>query len=263
MKLLEIKRYWNFFKKIFEMQAMQNAEYRADMIMVFLASWGYMVMSLVFLFVFFGNVTEIGGWNKYETITLFAVGQLVFYLNWSFFGSVSEAVGKFIQEGSLDRFLLYPLNALYNISVCSPDFIVTIPSFIFTGAVLVWGYIHLESETGLAGMILCVLLMIVGCLQVTFYNLCISLLSFWLTDVRSIHRVRIRLQDLYKFPRDIYPQGSIRAIFTYVIPIALTAYVPAYVLVKGFDLSLILVYLFVTVMLFGLTLLLWGMGKKV
>ncbi|OGC67388.1 hypothetical protein A2450_00790 [candidate division WWE3 bacterium RIFOXYC2_FULL_40_11] len=68
---------------------------------------------------------------------------------------------------------------------------------------------------------------------------------------------------MYKFPRDIYPQGSIRAIFTYVIPIALTAYVPAYVLVKGFDLSLILVYLFVTVMLFGLTLLLWGMGKKV
>ena len=238
---------------------MQFAEYRTNMIMAILGSYGYTFMTIAFIEVLFSKTQEVAGWNKFEMMFLFATGQFVFYTFWSFFQPLHTWFSESIIDGELDLYLTKPINAFLNIISSDFDLVEMLPSIGLAVAmfVFVWKKLGLTFEPV---MFLAIASTVFSCgIMVCLYAVT-ALAAFWLTDTRDIASIQGSLLSLNQFPLDIFPRG-IKA-FMLIFPVALISYPQTKLLLEG-QLN---IYLALQPIAFVILLLvvkvMWGRGLK-
>jgi ABC-2 type transport system permease protein len=208
-------------------------EYRANFVM-----WGFFTIiyhgtAIVALWVTLRNFPSINGWNFRDTAFMYGLWMLGHSLHNTLFFGVGS-VPEFVREGRFDRFLVRPLDPLFQA--------ITIPQQVWPDE-LILAVIYFCVATAFAGVrvdwifVLYVPFVAIGGALIDFgINLAIATASFWFTRIDSLRWVFMSLeQEFSRYPISIYQRG-VRIALTFALPFAFMNYFPAtYLLHKSED----------------------------
>lgn len=208
------------------------AAYRTDFVLgagAFLVRVGIQtaVVGLVFR-----QVPAVGGWSYHEVLFLLGFSLLPRGLDHLFTDQLWELGRKLVQRGEFYRYLVRPVDPLFSLlseRFFHPDGL----GELVVGAVLV-GYAG--SELGLSfsavQWVLAPLLVLCGALLHTSVKLFFASLSFWTVTSMPAMYAASQVSEFSAYPLDIY-HPSLKALLTWVLPFAFTAYVPCVYLLTG------------------------------
>lgn len=199
-------------------------EYRANFIMWFAFTLVYHGVALAALFVTMHQFPSMNGWSFREMFFLYALWMCGHELhNVLFFGVVS--VPEFVREGRFDRFLVRPLDTLFQV--------ITVPQQISPDGLIV-AIVTLVVATRVAGVhldplaaLFVPLVVIGGALIDLGISLVVATISFWFIRVDTLRWVVMSLeQDFTRYPISIYTRG-VRIVLAFIFPFAFMNYFPA------------------------------------
>jgi ABC-2 type transport system permease protein len=219
-------RYWRI-------NLLSMLEYRANFVMWAGFTIIYHATAIGALWVTLRNFPSINGWDFRETAFMYGLWMLGHSLHNAFLFTVGS-VPEFVREGRFDRFLVRPLDPLFQA--------LTVPQQIMPDE-LILAIVYFCVATAFAGvhvdwvLIVYVPLVAIGGALIDFgINLAIATASFWFTRVDSLRWVFMSLeQEFSRYPISIYQRG-VRLVLTFVLPFAFMNYFPAtYLLHKSED----------------------------
>jgi ABC-2 type transport system permease protein len=199
-------------------------EYRANFLM-----WGaftviYHASAIVALWVTLRNFPSINGWDFRQTAFMYGLWFLGHAVHNTFFFSVGS-VPEFIREGRFDRFLVRPLDTLFQALTFPqqiwPDELIL--SLVYFAVVVPFSGVHVDA------LFLCyVPLVALGGALIDFgINLAIATVAFWFIRIESLRWVIMSLeQDFSRYPISIYQRG-VRVVLAFILPFAFMNYFPA------------------------------------
>jgi ABC-2 type transport system permease protein len=199
-------------------------EYRANFFLWFAFTIVYHGTALAALWVTLYQFPSLAGWNFKETAFLYSLWMLGHAINNTFFFGAGN-VADFIREGRFDRFLVRPLDPLFQV--------VTVPQQIWPDELIlaITYFIVIVPFSGVAvnaTLILFVPFVAVGGGLIDFgITLAIGTLSFWFIRIDTLRWVVMSLeQDFSRYPIGIYTRG-VQLILAFVFPFAFMNYFPA------------------------------------
>jgi viologen exporter family transport system permease protein len=219
-------RYWRI-------NLLTMLEYRANFIMWAGFTVIYHGTAIAALWVTLRNFPSINGWDFKQTAFMYGLWMLGHGLHNTTFFTVGS-VPEFVREGRFDRFLVRPLDPLFQA--------ITVPQQIWPDE-LILAIVYFCVVTPFAGvrvdwvLIAYVPLVAIGGALIDFgINLAIATASFWFTRVDSLRWVFMSLeQEFSRYPISIYQRG-VRVVLAFVLPFAFMNYFPAtYLLHKSED----------------------------
>jgi ABC-2 type transport system permease protein len=216
---------------------MNALAYRKDMIASTLGAYGWLFVTILFLNVIYKGAGTIGGWTFAETMVILGTGQLIFNAYWMFTPGAGSTLIDLVRKGSLDRFLLRPINAWFSVSIDGSNVFMLIPSLIAAIFILVYGCTKSQINPSSFDILMYCIALVLGFFITWFTYLAVSSVSFYFTDIEGFLGFLSNLGELQKYPGTIYT-GAARFVFLILIPIGIIAYTPASFLVKGFSISL-------------------------
>ncbi|GAC1571192.1 MAG: ABC transporter permease [Candidatus Elarobacter sp.] len=226
MYLATYARYWRI-------NALTMLEYRANFIMWAFFTVIYHGTAIAALWVTLRNFPSINGWDFRQTAFMYGLWMLGHALHNTLFITVGS-VPEFVREGKFDRFLVRPLDPLFQA--------LTVPQQVWPDE-LILAIVYFCVATAFAGvhvdaiLIAYVPLVALGGALIDFgINLAIATASFWFTRIDSLRWVFMSLeQEFSRYPISIYQRG-VRVVLAFVLPFAFMNYFPAtYLLHKRDD----------------------------
>jgi ABC-2 type transport system permease protein len=199
-------------------------EYRANAYLWFAFTAVYHATAVAALAVALHTFPSMDGWNMRQMFFLYALWMMGHELhNGVLFGVVS--VPDFIREGRFDRFLVRPLDALFQVitvpQATIPDgFLLAVVTFSFAA----W-LVHLRfTPVATAAVVLTVL----GGAMIDFgISLAVATVAFWFVRVDALRWAVMSLeQEFTRYPLDIYSRG-VQLTLTFILPFAFMNYYPA------------------------------------
>ncbi len=212
------------YKQYWRVNLLTMIEYRANFFMWLAFTIVYHGVALAALFVTMRTFPSMNGWDFRQMFFLYALWMTGHELhNTLFFNVVS--VPEFVREGRFDRFLVRPLDALFQV--------LTVPQQIFPDG-LILAIMTLAVATPFAGVrvdwvfgIFIPLTAIGGALIDLGISLAIATMSFWFVRVDTLRWAVMSLeQDFTRYPISIYQRG-VRLVLTFIFPFAFMNYFPA------------------------------------
>jgi ABC-2 type transport system permease protein len=210
-------RYWRI-------NLLTMLEYRANFLM-----WaGFTVVlhgtAVIALWVTLRNFPSLNGWDFRQMAFMYGLWMLGHGLHNTVFFTVGS-VPEFVREGQFDRFLIRPLDPLFQA--------LTVPQQIWPDE-LILAVIYFSAATAFAGVrvdwvFLCyVPLVALGGALIDFgINLAIATASFWFIRIDSLRWVVMSLeQDFSRYPLSIYQRG-VKLVLAFGLPFAFMNYFPA------------------------------------
>ncbi|MDQ6825144.1 MAG: ABC transporter permease, partial [Candidatus Eremiobacteraeota bacterium] len=167
---------------------------------------------------------SMNGWHWQEVFFLYALYMVGHTLNNTFFFTIGE-VPDHVREGQFDRFLVRPLNPLFQVLTQPgqiwPDELVI--ALVFFG--FAQGLVHLQWTV--ATTVLLVLAAAGGALIDFAVQLMVATLSFWVIRLDTLRWVIMSLEnDFTRYPLSIYNR-AVRIMLGYIFPFAFMNYFPA------------------------------------
>jgi ABC-2 type transport system permease protein len=199
-------------------------EYRANFVMWFAFTIVYHGVALAALYVTMRQFPSMNGWDFRQMFFLYALWMTAHELHNTLFFTV-VIVPDYIREGRFDRFLVRPLDTLFQV--------LTVPQQIVPDS-LVLAIATLAFATAVAGVrvdwlfVLFVPLVIAGGALIDLgISLVVATVSFWFIRVDTLRWVVMSLeQDFTRYPISIYTRGM-RIVLTFLLPFAFMNYFPA------------------------------------
>ena len=205
---------------------------------------GMMVNDFAFVIIwtfFFQAVGAVNGWGGWESVGLLGFGTASFGLAFGFGGGVTW-LPRYVEDSSLDGFLLSPRNVLWRMMTSRFD----LPAF---GDVL-FGVILLTVFAVKMQLSLWAIVLLIGCIvPAAFITLSMSLIAgciaFFLQDAQGIaFSVFKTFLTPTLYPSGLFP-GPAKLFFIFVIPSLVVGGLPVQAVEEGS---------------FSLFLLIWGLG---
>ncbi len=199
-------------------------EYRANFFMWFGFTIVYHATAIGALWVTLHQFPSMNGWDFRQMAILYGLWMLGHAFHNTFFFTVGD-VPTMIREGRFDRFLVRPLDPLFQA--------MTVPQQIWPDE-LILAIVFFAFATIYAGVrvdatyLLFVPLVMVGGALIDFgIQLTIATLSFWVIRIDALRWYVMSLeQDFTRYPISIYSRG-VRVILAFVLPFAFMNYFPA------------------------------------
>lgn len=180
---------------------------------------------IAFIYMIFQSIPNLNGWSMYELVFIYGFAQLprgLDHLITDFIWIFSQNV---IVRGDFDRYLLRPVNPLFQLIVerFQPDGLGEIVIGIILVAV---SGSRLHMKFGFLDILLFVVVIISGSVIYTSIKLSFASLAFWIKNSISILDMIYSLNDFAKYPIGIYSR-VVQVMITFIIPFAFTAFIPA------------------------------------
>lgn len=219
---------------------MASAAYRQNFVIMIVAVVLSMATNIIFLKVVYSYINNIAGWDFIEVILIIGSAMIVEGLLW-IFGARIGYLGESIKNGNLDGLIVKPVDTQFLVSFWKCDH--EDASRLVMGVALIayaLNNINLDKETLAANMFFYLILLF----NATIINYSITLLLktvyFWTIADYSMHSVVEAISQMSKYPTDVFANIFLKSVFTFLIPLAFIATVPARVLARGFDWKLVL-----------------------
>lgn len=214
----------NAYLQYWRINLLTMLEYRANFVMWFGFTLVYHGVAIGALYVTMRQFPSMNGWDFRQMFFLYALWMAGHELhNAVFFNVVS--VPEFVREGRFDRFLVRPLDTLFQV--------LTVPQQTVPDGFII-AIVTLAVATFAAGVrvdwlyALFIPLVIVGGALIDLgISLTIATVSFWFVRVDTLRWAVMSLeQDFTRYPISIYARG-VRLVLTFIFPFAFMNYFPA------------------------------------
>ncbi len=225
-----LKKYFQIFLHLQKFNLMKKMAYPASFLNLLVTIFFVMFLHVLFIKINFGYITSLAGWTFYQVLAIVGTYMVVEGLMWILFANLNS-LSLQIKDGSLDGILLKPIDAQFFVSFWRGDFEDVVR--IATGACLLFLVARNIPGITLARLFLFLLSLLNGVIILYSFNLILRCIGFWTIEVTSLWLLTDRLFDGSQYPIDIYSQKIVRAVFTFVIPLAFAATVPAKLLTWG------------------------------
>jgi ABC-2 type transport system permease protein len=199
-------------------------EYRANFFMWSGFSLVYHGTAIAALYVTLRQFPSMNGWDFRQMALLYGLWMLGHAFHNTFFLTVGD-VPTFVREGRFDRFLVRPLDALFQA--------ITVPQQIWPDELVLaviffcFATVYSGVTVTLAYIVFVPLVMVGGALIDFAITLTIATASFWFVRVDTLRWVVMSLeQDFTRYPISIYTRG-VRFVLTFILPFAFMNYFPA------------------------------------
>lgn len=171
---------------------------------------------------------ELGQWNLYELLFLFALAVV----SWGFCIILFfhfRSLDTYIVNGTFDRFLVRPVNPFFHFMAMKFD-VGAFGQFLFSIAVLVWVSRTLGIQWHIAKLLFLLASVVGGVLIQGGMLVIISAIAFWTTKSERFYWVAMYpARNLTNYPLSIYPR-LVQWVAAFVVPFGFVNYFPAAVI---------------------------------
>lgn len=256
-----MKKYLSIYKNLISMSIKIELEYRTNFIIGYLVEIGWMLVYLLFYKVVFLRTNVLAGWDYGSMLVFIGVAKLLSafvygaFVIWNF-----RNLPNYVREGTLDSFLLKPLNSQFYVTMGRPyplSFLSTaLPLFL-----IYWGFKTLGVVPSISSVVVFVFIFV--CSVVINYAIWfITILPvFWTNRLFNIVDLFGEIRDISNYPLDIYTTAT-RLVFTFVIPFAFMTTFPAKALLGNFNWWWLPVAVFIAAVLLFVSNKLWNFALK-
>ncbi|GAB6109680.1 ABC transporter permease [Fusibacter bizertensis] len=226
MKLIQkIKWYFKLYGMFLSQYIKAIMHSRTDFFIGFFAFFLIQFGGIAFLALVFRQIPSLLGWSFYELLFIYGFANIPRGIDHMFTDYLWILSGDVIVHGEFDRYFLRPIHPLFQIIAqrFQPDGI----GEMVIGILLV---IYASGQANISftpgKIILMFIMILLATLIYTSIKLFLASLAFWIKRSQSILFMFYSISDFAKYPITIYHK-FIRTLITYIIPFALTAYIPA------------------------------------
>lgn len=227
-----MKRYFKLYIKFLQQYIKSIMAYRADFILGLVGFILVQSVGVIFISLIFTAIPNLSGWSFYEILFIYGFAQIPRGIDHVFTDQLWIFSWKTIAQGEFDRYLVRPLNPLFQVIVekFQPD---GFGEIVIGTMLLIISWSRLAIEVTFEKIIVLIFLIICATLIYTAIKLAVTSITFWVKFAQSYMFMVYQLSTFVKYPINIYPNW-IKTILTFVIPFAFTGYYPgAYLLGRG------------------------------
>ena len=206
--------------------------FKIDFLVSFFAGLLSQTIGILFLSVLFMNIPSVADWNVYQVGILYG---FIFFaegiMTLSFQGTFGLA--NQVRSGTLDQYLLRPLPISTQIYGQRTN-LAGLGTSITGLAVITYSILKLDMVLPLWKINLLILSLILGAVIRVNINFAFNSISLWLEGAAGVGGTVYSLQELAKYPIDIYPRAFQVMLLT-LFPFAAISYVPAAVILNKIE----------------------------
>jgi ABC-2 type transport system permease protein len=219
-----VRRYARLWRIFITHSLIQDLEYRVNWWMNAFNSLLSLGASALVLAVVFTQADAIGGWSFDQALTLLGVYLLIEGVTIVFLVPNLNRVPEYVRKGELDYLLLKPIAARFIVSTRYAS-VWWVPQLGLAWGVIVVGMLRQGTFTpGHVAQLLVMLAAAIGILYAVWFALTTT--AFWFVKVDNVSELFTAFFAAGRFPISAYP-GWVRALLTFVVPVAFLTTVPA------------------------------------
>lgn len=220
-----MKKYVRLYNSFLKQYLKSLMEYKTDF---FIGLFGFLLIQgsgVIFLGLVFSSIPSLKGWSFYEILFIYGFAQIPRGIDHIFTDNLWIFGWKHIVQGEFDRYLLRPLNPLFQLLAerFQPD---GFGEIIVGISLLIISSINLDLSFSFFTPIIFIFAVLGGTLIYTSIKLITSSLAFWFKNSMAFISMSYNLSDFAKYPVSIYPK-TLKGIVTYIFPFAFTGFYPA------------------------------------
>jgi ABC-2 type transport system permease protein len=225
--------------------------FRANFLVKLFVEVLWLGILLVFYVKLFDNTRNVAGWDRDQYLFFLGCHYTLTALIDTLFLENCTQFAELVRSGDLDFYLLRPLDEQMLISCRWVDWS-TAPNIVLGVAIMGYALVGAGWEFDAGRLVMFLVLFGCGCGIAYSFLLMLSATSVWLVRNQSLLEMWWLFTTLMRYPREIYsgPLGKpFGLFFTFLVPVMVVVNVPASVMVKAFDVRLILFTLGATAVL--------------
>ena len=206
-------------------------EYKVDFLLGAVGFFFEQAIQLLFIGIIFSGIPNLIGWSFDQVLFIYGFSLIAKSIDHLFFDNLWMVGYRIVRKGEFDKYLTRPINTLYH--VIAERFCVDAFGEMITCAVLlIYAVIHLDIPFRWYNLLLAPVVIVFATMIYTSLKIITSAISFWTKASGHITHMLYMVNGFSKYPVTIYNSG-VRALITYVIPFAFTAYYPASYFLTG------------------------------
>lgn len=214
--------YLLYLKYNFKVLSIYNFSFLIGSFSFILSSFGL----LLSIFILFNVTDEIGGFSLYEMIFLYGFVSLSRAI-WNFTMMNTINISEYVRNGEIDLFLIRPVNTYFHIINKKMD-LESIGEIFYSIIIVIISVISMKISINIWSIPLFILLLISSVLCYGAIHLAANSLSFWIINVNALNYVLWRMDELTRYPINIY--GKIIQLTITIIPFSFIGYYPSIIL---------------------------------
>jgi ABC-2 type transport system permease protein len=255
-----LRRFLRLYRVFAHNNIVRELEFRGNFFAKIFTNLGWLFSSWIFLEIVFQNTEAVAGWSKGQTFLLLGTFLLVRSLLDVFFTQNLGKIPEYIRLGTMDFVLTKPVSSQFFVSA---RFLSLDELGSTAGALLVLGYglSLLKMVPTVAQVAAWTFLCVCGVLVLYSVQFLLMTLAFWLVRLDNLSALTDTVIFIGRNPPTIFPK-YLALIFTFVIPVAFIAYVPALALKEGVSLYWLLAALGVTAFFLGASRFFWNYATR-
>ncbi len=217
-------KYIKLYSKFLKQYIKTLMEYRMDFILGLIGFILVQLAGVVFIKLIFNVIPTLEGWNFYQILFIYGFAQIPRGIDHVFTDYLWIFSWKTIVNGEFDKYLLRPINPLFQVISESfqPD---GLGEIIIGSILIVISLINLNISFSLIKIIEFIFVIICSTLIYTSIKLATASIAFWVKFSQSHMFMAYQISTFAKYPMGIYPR-AIKFILIFIIPFAFTGYYP-------------------------------------
>ncbi|MBU0975244.1 MAG: ABC-2 family transporter protein [Patescibacteria group bacterium] len=234
--------------------------YRTNALLISLGSGFYNVGAILFISFLFAKIPLLAGWDKWDLIFLYGIGQVFAYL---YFFSVYSNTGvfqKLIQSGNFDFVLTKPFSSLIYSTLQGYSFNELI-SLIQPFAIIAYALSNKVYDISLPGIFIAIISIVIA-LVIAHQIIVLTLIPTFWTVENSFYRFFSETASISSYPYEIFDSKITKFIFFFIVPYALLINIPFRAIIGKLDYRLFGLEIMVCIGFLIITKLLWRWGVK-
>lgn len=257
----EIKYYTKIYFMIISRYIKTRMEYRLDFFISVIGILFRDILGLAGLWVIFGSIPQLKGWELNELIFLYSFSLLAMTPLQIFFDNIWGLRHNLI-DGSFIKYYFRPLNTMFYFMSERLD-IKGIGQVVLAISGLVYSSIQLGIEWGILKFMLFIVMFISSSLIMISFMVLAGATGFWVKNSFSILEFTYKVKDFSRYPTTIF-SGVFHLIFSYIIPVGFMAFYPLQSIIRPQEMGyLFLLTPFIGIGLFTFTCYIWERGVSI
>ena len=247
---------WIFFR----VGALNELQYRANLILQLFNSLLALVTGLVGLALVFSYTNQLGGWSRPELLAVMGVHILMGgVIRMTIQPNMERLMGD-VEDGALDYVLTKPVDAQVLVSV--REIRIWQVADVLTGLiVLLVAVFQMQAGIGIGQALGFVAALVMGGLMIYSFWLVLTSGAFWVVRVDNIILLFDGVYQAGRWPVGIYPDW-LRTTLTFLVPVAFAVTVPAEAMTERLTPQILAGSFVFACMLLALSRQVWKIGLR-
>jgi ABC-2 type transport system permease protein len=218
-------RYLRLLGIFYKAALLADLEYRANFVVQVFLSMIQVAFGIIGVTIFFLHTERIGDWSFHEVLIVLGLFQFFVGLVDSLLTPNMQDIIEHIRVGTMDFILIKPINSQFHASLRRLNIWRLTDVLLGVGVILyAMNYLHIALSVDKV----LIFLVLIVCGGLILYALVMLLVTsaFWLVQLENVMELLFTFYEAGRFPVTIFPTW-VRAVLTFVVPIAFVTTVPA------------------------------------